>query len=315
MLLAATLALTLGQTCTFDARWRMPVEFPVPLSDGTPWAKLVAADVDPRGPLAHVVLDAEGHAAVRVRANGMEIAFSAPDFPVTAKTPLTFAEVLTTSGATPLRVVRVGEGALDVVPAPRTDVEPAAAWLAAALRCDALALGTLSGPTDRAEPLDRPVPVSATRGGKSRVTVLRRATSTTEQAGQRHARVSFELADGTRIAGWTATTGEGDFGVYVGPRTQCGVQTPQPPGVRRCERALRLSATRDGRTEEIGTLDAGIGFFTGGTENGRVVIEPEQPWLALLDGWSLTVSDADLRACGDRPNGRTLKLPPAHLAR
>lgn len=315
MLLAATIALTLGQTCAFDARWLMPIGFPVPLADGTPWAKLVSTDVDPRGPFAHVVLDAEGHAAVRVRANGMEIAFSAPDFPVTAKTPLTFAEVLTTSAATPLRVVRVGAGELDVVPAPRADVEPVAPWVADSLRCDSLALGTLSGPTDRAEPLDRPVPVSATPEGNFRVTVLKRATSTARQTGQRHARVSFELADGTRIAGWTTKTGEGDFGVYVGASTRCGVQTPQRPGVRRCERALRLSATRDGRTEEIGTLDAGIGFFTGRTENGRVVIEPEQPWLTLLDGWSLTVSDADLRTCGDRPDGRTLKLPPAHLDR
>lgn len=255
----------------------MPVGLPVPLSDGTPWASLVASDVDPRGPLAHVVLDAEGHAAVQVRTNGMEVRFTAPDFPVTTKAPLVFAEVLTTSASTPLRLLRVHEDSVDVVPAPRKDLEPAEAWNVRSVRCNALALGALSWPTEAPSPLDLPVVVTAIPGGNPRVTVLMQTTRHTEQEGKRYARVTFELADRTRLTGWSDKTGEHDFGVGVGEGTRCGVQTPQRRGVRRCEQQLRLSAARDGRTEEVGTLDARSGFFTGRIENGRVFIEPSSP--------------------------------------
>lgn len=312
MLLAATIALTLGQTCEFDARWWQPTEFAVPLPDGTPWATLGLGG-DPRSAKAHVAFHSDGVAEVRMKANGLEVAFTSRDFPVTAKTQLTFAEVVTTSAATPLRVLRVRPDGVEVVPTTREDLEPAAPWEPATVRCDALALGRPMGPRVSLPPLARPLQVRAAPAGPPRLTLLVRSQWRVDRRDGGRAQVIFTMQDGTRIAGWSDDPGPGDLADGPFGGWGCLVAPESHPQARRCEKALPLSAAKEGRSEPIGTLDPRTGFFVRGKQNERVVIEPEQPWLTLLAGWELTVSEADLRACGDRPDGTSLKLPPAHL--
>jgi hypothetical protein len=252
------------------------------------WAQSVMRSRFTNAPLAGAEVRGEG-----VVVHGW---VSREEVRVQADVGLEFRPYLASAGSA-LTLVSVSEGDVQLVPAPRLELDPVEAFVPQAARCAVVHyLRQKPHPTSvSGDVLEAPANVSASPGGPALVKLYARVHVVTQPG--RWPRLQAQLDDGARIDGWAtrpvrlASTISGTFSAT----TSCRVA--RPPSVGCSVDLLLLARADDGPQHEVGVIAAGTPFQLEDVQGELLLISLEDGPISAAEPWNLAIRAKDLVHC------------------
>jgi hypothetical protein len=282
-------ALAQASECEVDGRVE-PVT--LRLANGQPFASVFGESVMrarfTNAPLAEAQVRGEG-----VLVHGW---VSREEVRLQADVGLEFRPYLASAGSA-LTLVRVSDGGVQLVPAPRLEVDPLEPFVPQPARCEVVHyLRKTPHPTSsEGEVLEAPAKVSATPGGRALLTLYAGVHVVTQPG--RWPRLQAQLDDGARIDGWVTrplhltSDVSGSFSAVTGCRTM------RLPSLA-CSIDLSLMAHADeGAQHEVGVIAAGTPFRFKAAQGELLLISLEGGPISAVANWALAIRGSDLLHC------------------
>lgn len=292
MLLVASLLLA---QCETNGWWSPARRTELEFADGGAWASVErSCSVGAPRPHVRARVEEDGGVSLELAQGGITVSAHTADFRWEHRKQLDFGHGFTSGELTPLSVVGREAGALVVIPAVRSDLEPLLPWKAQRLQCDALRPeggGRDQLPSPPSEPLD--VEVYERVGGPMSFRLRHGAQLTVEGR-----RVRAELEDGAVIEATVAPKFPPVRGFSGSLRSTCSGHSIGRPQPRDCANGLELWVTNGRRSERAGWLDARTLFETIQSDGTWVTIRPADGTpVSLLPGWRWVVASDALERC------------------
>ncbi len=282
-------------SCEVDGRVQA---LTVRLSNGEPFASVVAGD-----PVARVRFTNEPLAEAQVRSNGVVVRAwaRADEVSLQADVGLEFLPLRALAGV-PLRMAGVTESGVQLIPAPRKDVEPLVPYIPQTVSRERVHHQRRPDPRvlkEIGQLLGADIDLSAKEGGPALVTLTAPRVVEARPAG-RGTYLTAWLSDGARIEGWAAKRPridpEGLTGSVVGRTIVCGPFASTLPRLS-CSIDLPLFARSwFGDLHEVGVVSAAATFHVDDVDGETVGIWVDGPVRALSE-WALALRARDLVHC------------------